>query len=404
MTRRNIGALILVLFWLVPLCGCLDIGSVQPVCDPAKYQQQFQDNHYYSTLNEELKQCYGSIYTALMDGASKDETVLIGETSETETVTHPYPGIQVRLPNRVQTKEEIDQLYQAFFLDNPEFFYVRHVYGMMGYAVQDQVWYDTLVLTYTGDATHRAETTKAIETAVTSILAERPVTEDEYLTELYLHDRLIGDCTYDYTAAESGYESIPQAYTAYGALVDGSAVCEGYAKAMQLLLKRCGITAVLVTGQSVKTGEQHMWNRITIHGETYHLDPTWNDTDDRVRHAFFNVTDDRLAETHVTDTAPSDTTRCTAVTDNYFVRSGTYINTYERQSIAAAIANRVNSGDTTIELCFSPDTFDNGLLFLKNVGMTYKLTNPLLTEETTVLWEYTLTGDSTMHLLTMTKK
>ena len=387
---------------VIPLSGCSLVQQFLQVPDADKYLDAYQNNPQYLTLTDQQKKCYGSIYTALTDGMATDETVFIGETSETETVTYSYPGIQVRLPSPMQSKEEIDLLYNAFFRDNPQFFYVRHVYGMMGYAVQDQVWYDTLVLTYTGDAAHRLEATQQLEEAVTAVLAEKPDTNDQYVTELYLHDRLTAGCTYDQSAAEAGYESVPLAYTAYGALVEGTAVCEGYAKAMQLLLERCGIDSVLVTGQSIENGEQHMWNLVTINGEPYHLDPTWNDTDDQLRHTFFNVTDQRLSQTHVVENQPSNVL-CTATTDNYYIRTNTYVDTYERQQIAHIIAERINAGDTRIELLFSPDTFDNGLLFLKNVGMTQKLVQPYLKGETTALWTYTLSGDSDLHILFITK-
>ena len=200
---------------VIPLSGCSLVQQFLQVPDADKYLDAYQNKPQYLTLTDQQKKCYGSIYTALTDGMATDETVFIGETSETETVTYSYPGIQVRLPSPMQSKEEIDLLYNAFFRDNPQFFYVRHVYGMMGYAVQDQVWYDTLVLTYTGDAAHRLEATQQLEEVVTAVLAEKPDTNDQYVTELYLHDRLTAGCTYDQSAAEAGYESVPLAYTAY---------------------------------------------------------------------------------------------------------------------------------------------------------------------------------------------
>ena len=55
--------------------------------------------------------------------------------------------------------------------------------------------------------------------------------------ELYLFDSLASRCSYDTEAASNGENW--KAYTQYGALVDGKAVCEGYARAMQSLLS-CG--------------------------------------------------------------------------------------------------------------------------------------------------------------------
>lgn len=92
----------------------------------------------------------------------------------------------------------------------------------------------------------------------------------------------------------------PNAFTAVGALVDGQAVCEGYARGMQYLLQRAGIECSLVTGINEKN-EPHMWNLVTINGRNYHLDPTWDDVDDRIRYTFFNVTTDSITRTHTID-------------------------------------------------------------------------------------------------------
>ncbi len=401
MTIRKIAAWIGTLSLLLSCAGCALPERLLGIPDPEKYQTAFESNPQYSTLSDEEKRCYGSLYTALTDNVHKDETVLIRDTDGTDL---PFLGTEVRLPHPMQTKEEIDRLYNAFFRDNPQFFYVRHIYGMKGYSLQDETYYDTLILTYTDNAAWRTQAAQALETAVNTILSQRPDTEDEYLTELYLHDRLSALCTYDQQAAQTAYENAPLAYTAYGALVTKTAVCEGYARALQLLLNRCGISSVLITGQAKENNEHHMWNLVTVNGQGYYVDPTWNDNEDQLRHTYFNITDEQLKKTHTPDKDQYIPTVCTATADNYFLREDAYIDTYERNRIAAVIAAQINKGATTVELCFSEETFDNGLLFLKNTRMTEKLVNPYLSGEIKELWPYHLTGLSDLHLLAITKK
>lgn len=62
-------------------------------------------------------------------------------------------------------------------------------------------------------------------------------------------------------------------YTAYGALVEGDAVCQGYALAYKLLLDKCGIDSVLVTSNEMG----HAWNLVKLDGSWYHVDVTWDD-------------------------------------------------------------------------------------------------------------------------------
>ena len=64
------------------------------------------------------------------------------------------------------------------------------------------------------------------------------------------------------------------AYLAYGALVEGKAVCQGYVAAYDLLLRLEGIDCVAVTCQAAS----HGWTEATLDGVTYHIDPTWGDS------------------------------------------------------------------------------------------------------------------------------
>ncbi|MGN1134094.1 MAG: transglutaminase domain-containing protein, partial [Oscillospiraceae bacterium] len=88
----------------------------------------------------------------------------------------------------------------------------------------------------------------------------------------YFHDYLIKKCTYTVSG--------PDIYSAYGCLVDGKAVCEGYSKAFSILCQRAGITNVLVSGQAVNSQgetEGHMWNKVYYGNEWYNVDVTWDD-------------------------------------------------------------------------------------------------------------------------------
>lgn len=65
----------------------------------------------------------------------------------------------------------------------------------------------------------------------------------------------------------------PMHQTAYAALVNGSAACYGYARALACLLKRVGIPAMAVTG--TKNGEPHAWNVVWLDGKCYYLEPQY---------------------------------------------------------------------------------------------------------------------------------
>ncbi len=90
---------------------------------------------------------------------------------------------------------------------------------------------------------------------------------------LALHDYLALHLTYDSAAASAGsatYKRYPNAFSAYGAIVDKKAVCHGIALAYKALLAHCGIPAYLVPDY----GRSHVWNLIGLDGGWYHADIT----------------------------------------------------------------------------------------------------------------------------------
>lgn len=63
-------------------------------------------------------------------------------------------------------------------------------------------------------------------------------------------------------------------YTAYAALINGTAVCQGYATLYYRLARECGLETRVITGTS--RGENHAWNIVKIGSEYYYLDSTWD--------------------------------------------------------------------------------------------------------------------------------
>lgn len=65
-------------------------------------------------------------------------------------------------------------------------------------------------------------------------------------------------------------------FTPYGALVDGKAVCQGYAMLMYRMLMEEGIDCRIITGTG--NGGPHAWVIAQIGDHYYNLDPTWDAT------------------------------------------------------------------------------------------------------------------------------
>ena len=148
--------------------------------------------------------------------------------------------------------------------------------------------------------------------AADEILANIKDSMTDYEKELILHDELVKRTVYDLNA--------PHAHDAYGALVEGRTVCEGYAEAFQYLLHRAGIKSFLVIGDSRGVG--HEWNIVCIDGEYYHVDPTWDDQGDTIYHAYFNTSDELIKEDHAIDPTVYQLPECNTMDAHYFTVNG----------------------------------------------------------------------------------
>ena len=78
---------------------------------------------------------------------------------------------------------------------------------------------------------------------------------------------LCENCRYDNGSVTDSSFS----HTAYGALCDGVAVCDGYTGAYNLLLKLEGIDCYALFNDT------HIWTVATLDGAEYHIDVTWGD-------------------------------------------------------------------------------------------------------------------------------
>ncbi len=116
-----------------------------------------------------------------------------------------------------------------------------------------------------------------------------------------IHDYIIKKCSYDDTIslAEKKYND---AFTAYGALVNGSAVCQGYAAAFNLMAQKCGLQAMTVCGTS--RGVAHAWTYVKTGSKYRYIDCTWDDTDGKKPgYEFFHVTEEKMRQNHVWNAA-----------------------------------------------------------------------------------------------------
>jgi hypothetical protein len=195
--------------------------------------------------------------------------------------------------------------WDAFDREHPEVFWLsgRSSYsylGGWGYSVKGNVctvYYEAEMvvwLSYPGfdirDAQYQTPEAVAADierrdVAVAQILSGCPK-ENVYDQLMYLNDALTARNAYNSAVATGNIYGAPNtAWKCISALVGSNGksgpVCEGYARAFQVLCNELNIPCVLVDGPAISSlngkPESHMWNYVQIDGGWYAVDVTWND-------------------------------------------------------------------------------------------------------------------------------
>lgn len=139
---------------------------------------------------------------------------------------------------------------------------------------------------YISDAA-QAEAERVVDELITSNMSDYEVVKT-------LHDYLVTHCDYDYRVDIGNMPFI--SHQAEGALLKGTAVCSGYAKAYEAMLDAAGIPNETITGYA---GGYHAWNLVQVDGQWYHVDTTWDDPTtqggDYIRYTYFLKSDKVMA-------------------------------------------------------------------------------------------------------------
>lgn len=280
--------------------------------------------HHYNGLEDIEKHAYNEILSNIY---SMPETISI-------------PAID---------SEQFNRVFSALLCDNPDLFFVGRKCTLTSHLLATDCAIE-YIIGKEEYSEQKAELDGICEAVVSSLTNP----DDEWQTEKEIHDYIVENCEYKIVESEHVYSS------AYGALVNGEAACEGYSKAAKLLLDTAGIESSVVSGISRGfDGEYdpHMWNAVKINGDFYYLDCTWNDPvssdgKEYTAYSYFNVSDEMIASTH---TDISQDFGCDSTEENYYIKTGRFFSSYDRsceKKLALLVADELEGGSETLQLRF----------------------------------------------------
>ncbi len=112
---------------------------------------------------------------------------------------------------------------------------------------------------------------------------------------------------HDWLCLHCEYGATPHRTTAYGAVVEGLAVCNGYAEGLAFLADMAGLDGASTYSREI----DHAWTLVTLDGDRYFSDATWDDGKHAllgmVRHRNFLFDQDSAGDTsHTGWDSPED--------------------------------------------------------------------------------------------------
>ena len=233
-------------------------------------------NHfYYNQLDSNAK----IIYAKLEENISN-----LKKTNYTIDFSTQFNSLLNQTGGNEKLGSSFQSAIDAFFYDHPELFYIdltkislltrSQTIGTRTTYYVSIVPKDNQNYLYSqfSSQTQLEQAINQVESIRNSFL--NGVSGDTYHQILQVHDTLVNLMEYDTTYNRTNTHNI------YGALVEKSVVCEGYAKSFKYILDALNIPCILVSGTATNSAgntESHMWNYVQINGVWYGVDVTWDD-------------------------------------------------------------------------------------------------------------------------------
>lgn len=405
---RMIALLLCVLTTMaaLPACSMLEKSAVEPTEAetateaPKGFEADENDNYltikaaaYKTSPHYEAIQCTVS-YDLLNEGQQMlydrmlENAYIINEI----TNSHNYKFYnlfrckQVVLEGRILSEDEVRVTVRAIYDDHPELFWITNYYDYMADEDED---YCAVILYSCYSPKDIRQWLPKVRTTAEQFVRSVPEGLSEYERELAVHDWLIDNCYYN----ESDANTLEFYHSVYGVLVKSKAVCEGYAKAFQLLLNLLGVECIGIEGEGVDRGEEpdyddnilHMWNAVKIEGEWYFTDVTWDDVEDTaLRHVYLNGNADSFAKSHYPSKLASEMSgeelhkegtkwalplnlfvpECNATAYTYIIRECAHLSSYyDTGALIDALTEAAKAGDNSFLIYIDPDfaTVDEAL-------------------------------------------
>ena len=284
-------------------------------------------------------------------------------------------GIRVREKEfylTISDDDSIDRSYHAVLKDHPEIFWVHNREKIYKTTYSDS---DYCVFTpgYTYTDSEIDEIQTAMEQSFQEVRALIPEDAGDYEKVRIVYTYVI-----DHTQYQTGEDDQSIA----GVFWKKSAVCAGYAGAVQYLLERLDIPCIYVDGSTKGSTEGHAWDIVKIGQEYYYVDATNGDQPDFLNGDAAQLEEHKtiiydylcpFPEEYEKTYTPSEeltVPACTAKDLDFYVLNQGYFEDYSWQDIYDYCKMRMDNGAAVVRFKFgSQESFSEACQELLDDGV-----------------------------------
>ncbi len=282
-------------------------GNTSPDEQAAYPEDIYSSTMGYDVLNDAQKSLYRKIKAAahaFYTGTAAAEGVSYGSDEEKLPCFAIVSNTDSSLSN-----EDTVKVISMFRNDNPMYFFVGNTYlYSMDYDFETEenyvgAVYIACVEEYTSGTARQAER-RALETQITAAREQVEAQDTAWAKARAANDWLCNSLTYAYDASGDPDDSMAS-HSIVGAFDERycAAVCEGYAKAFQLLMNAAGVANAYIIG--LGNGGGHAWNMAQMDdGYYYYFDVTWNDSTSSDK--YFAAGETSFSKNHTPNTADGE--------------------------------------------------------------------------------------------------
>ena len=232
------------------------------ISEKTKYKK-----YYYSQINPIAQEMYDALYNNI-DLLKSNQKISFSV-------------------NEADAEKNFQTAWDAINLDKPEIFYLdtnkislisqtaTNLFGQNSYKYYIEPKDSTYYLDSWKTQAEVENAITSVETVGTKIAeAISGNSYTRYDKVKYIHDYIVSNVEYDETGKTNNSNI-------YGALIEGSAVCEGYAESFKYLADVVDVPCVTVYGDGINSAgerEYHSWNYVLMDDEKwYAVDTTFDD-------------------------------------------------------------------------------------------------------------------------------